>query len=159
MSILFSMFLLQASLASADTSLANPTPAVLPAAISNPETPAPLRKFEKPLQCRIMVLGMSRSGDVTICRTKAAWRELESCRGPTRYCSPEQKAAIAAKHTAFGLSENSRIICRVVSATGSRLRSQQLCMPQREWQRMWDESSSAAFKMQDRSKRVRELGQ
>jgi hypothetical protein len=159
MSIFISIFLLQASLVSADTSLAGPTQARLSVAISNPETQAPFRKIEKALQCRIMVLGLSRSGDVTICRTKAAWRELESCRGPTRYCSPEQKAALAAKHTAFALSENSRIICRLVSATGSRLRSQQLCMPQREWQRMWDDSSFSVFEMQDKSIMGRNFGQ
>lgn len=126
----------------------------LAAAASTPEPKVTIGKIDTPLQCRIMVLGMSRSEDVTICRTKAAWRELESCRGATRYCSPEQKAAIAAKHTAFSLSEDSRIVCRMLSATGSRLRSQQTCLPQREWRRMWDESSSAVLKrIQDHSTR------
>jgi hypothetical protein len=123
----------------------------LSAATSSPQAPFP--KIEKPLQCRIMVAGVSRSGDVTICRTKAAWRELESCRSATRYCSPEQKAALAAKHTAFSLSEDSRIVCRLLTATGSRVRSQQTCMPRREWQRMWDESSAGVRKLQDQSTR------
>ena len=114
---------------------------------------ASLGKIEKPLQCRVMVAGVSRSADITICRTKAAWRELEACRGATRYCSPEQKAAINAKHTAFSLSEDSRIICRLLSATGSRLRAQQTCMPRREWQRMWDDSSSGVRELQDQSTR------
>lgn len=127
----------------------------LSAVISDPAPQAPLGRIETPLQCRIMVPGTSRSEDITICRTKAAWRELDSCRGATRYCSPEQKAAINAKHTAFMLSEDSRIICRMLSATGSRLRSQQACMPRREWQRMWDDSSSAVRKMQDQSIRPR----
>jgi hypothetical protein len=89
--------------------------------------------------CRAMVIGYSRSGDVKICKTKAQWDDFDSCRGPTRYCSAEQKAALSKKHaTAFALSEDSRIVCRIVSATGSRLRSERACLPQREWQRMWD---------------------
>ena len=129
----------------------------LSAVVSDSAPRAPLGKIEKPLQCRIMVAGMSRSEDITICRTKAAWRELDSCRGATRYCSAEQKAAITAKHTAFSLSEDSRIVCRMLSATGSRLRSQQTCMPRREWQRMWDDTSSAVRKMQDQS--IRPVGE
>lgn len=129
----------------------------LAAAVSNPEPQVVLGKIEKPLQCRIMVSGASRSGDISICRTKAAWRELESCRGATRYCSPEQKAALNARHTAFSLSEDSRIVCRLLSATGSRLRSQQTCLPRREWQRMWDENSTAVRKLQDQS--IRPVGQ
>ena len=125
----------------------------LSAAIGAAQPQAPLPTIEKPLQCRIVVAGASRSGDITICRTKAAWRDLESCRSATRYCSPEQKAAMSAKHTAFSLSEDSRIVCRMLSATGSRLRSQQTCMPQREWQRMWDESSYGVRKLQDKSAR------
>lgn len=125
----------------------------LAAAASNPQPQAPFRKIETPLQCRVMVAGASRSQDITVCRTRAAWRDLESCRGATRYCSPEQKAALAAKHTAFSLSEDSRIVCRILSATGSRLRSQRTCMPQREWQRMWDESSYGVRKLQDQSTR------
>jgi hypothetical protein len=122
-------------------------------ASASPLPQVPLGKIETPLQCRIMVAGISKSDDITICRTKAAWRELESCRGPTRYCSPEQKAALRAKHTAFSMSEDSRIICRLMSATGSRLRTQQTCMPQREWRRMWDDSSAGVRKMQDQSTR------
>ena len=129
----------------------------LAAAVSNPEPQVVLGKIEKPLQCRIMVSGVSRSGDISICRTKAAWRALESCRGATRYCSPEQKAALTARRTAFSLSEDSRIVCRLLSATGSRLRSQQTCLPRREWQRMWDENSTAVRKLQDQS--IRPVGQ
>lgn len=120
------------------------------AAVANPAPQQPFRKIEKPLQCRVMVAGTSRSGDITICRTKAAWRELDSCRGVTRYCTPEQKAAMFAKHTAFSLSEDSRIVCRLLSITGSRLRTQQTCMPQREWQRLWDESSEGAARLMNR---------
>ena len=121
----------------------------LAAAVSNPEPQVALGKIEKPLHCRIMVVGASRSGDITICRTRAAWRQLDSCRGATRYCTPEQKAALRAKHTAFSLSEDSRIVCRILSETGSRLRTQQTCLPKREWQRMWDESSYGVRKLQE----------
>lgn len=123
----------------------------LSAAVSSAEPQVPFRKIETPLQCRVMAAGASRSQDITICRTRAAWRDLDSCRGATRYCSPEQKAALSAKHSAFSLSEDSRIVCRLLSATGSRLRSQQTCLPQREWQRMWDEASYGVRKLQDKS--------
>jgi hypothetical protein len=125
----------------------------LSTAVSTPAAQLPLGEIEVPLQCRIMVPGTSRSEDITVCRTRAAWRGLDACRGATRYCSPEQKAAIAAKHTAFPLSEDSRIVCRMLSATGSRLRTQTTCMPRREWQRMWDDTSSAVRKLQDHSTR------
>lgn len=121
-----------------------------PAVIGDSAPPVSIRKIEKPLECRIMVAGVSRSSDITVCKARAAWRELESCKGATRYCSPEQKAAIAAKHTAFVLSEDSRVICRLLSVTGSRLRTQQTCMAQREWQRMWDESRATMGHLQDK---------
>ena len=125
----------------------------LSAAVSSPPAQAPLGKIKVPLQCRIMVPGTSRSEDITVCRTRAAWRQLDACRGATRYCTREQKAALAAKRTAFDLSEDSRIICQMLSATGSRLRVQKTCMPRREWQRLWDDSSSGVRKLQDQSTR------
>lgn len=125
----------------------------LSAAVSNAAPQAQLGKIHTPLQCRVMVPGASRSQDITICRSRAAWRDLDSCRGATRYCSPEQKAALGAKHTAFSLSEDSRIVCRILSATGSRVRSQRTCLPNREWQRMWDETSYGVRKLQDFSTR------
>ena len=101
--------------------------------------------------CRAMIIGASRSGDVSICKTKAQWDDFDSCRGPTRYCGPDQKAALAKKHyTPFALTEDSRIVCRIVSATGSRLRSARACLPQREWQRMWDESRATMGSIQDK---------
>ena len=133
---------------------------VLPAPAETSPAGAQLGEIKKPLECRIIVTGVSRSGDVTICKTRAAWRELALCRGATRYCSPEQKAAIAARHTAFSLSEDSRIICRLLSATGSRLRTQQTCMAQREWQRMWDESRATMGHLQNKqSTRPENFGQ
>jgi hypothetical protein len=106
--------------------------------------------------CRKIVLGTSRSSDVTICKTKAAWAASDACKGPTRYCSPEQKAAMRAKFTAFALTEDSRVICREVKGTGSRLSSAKVCLPNREWQRMWDNGRETTANIQDRfSKQVR----
>ena len=119
------------------------------AAISNPSTEAASRKGMPTLYCRNMVVGASKSGDIAVCRTKAAWADWDSCRGVTRYCSPAQKAAIRAKYTAFALNEDSRIVCRIVIGTGSRLSSRKVCMPQREWQRMWDDSREEARNYQD----------
>ncbi|MCL6684186.1 hypothetical protein [Sphingomonas alba] len=146
MSILFALLLVQAGGGSTGVNNASPQ--------------APLPKIKEPLECRIMVAGVSRSSDITVCKARAAWRELELCKGATRYCSPEEKAAIAAKHTAFSLSEDSRIICRLLSATGSRLRTQQTCMAQREWQRMWDESRATMGHLQNKqSTRPENVGQ
>ncbi len=108
------------------------------------------RKNKPTLYCRKLVVGVSRSSDVTICRTKAAWAAEDSCKGPTRYCSPEQKAAMRAKYTAFALNEDSRVICRIVKGTGSRLSTGEVCLPQREWQRMWDNGRETTSSIQDR---------
>ena len=116
-------------------------------AATSPE--AASRKGMPTMYCRNMVVGASRSSDVSICRTKAAWADWDSCQGPTRYCSPAQKAAMRAKYTAFPLNEDSRIICRILAGTGSRLRSTNVCLPQREWQRMWDNGKEAAHSLQD----------
>lgn len=99
--------------------------------------------------CRNLVIGASRSGDVTICRTKQGWADWDSCRGATRYCSPAQKKAMRAKYTAFPMNEDSRIVCRVLAATGSRLSSAKVCLPQREWQRMWDDGRETTASLQD----------
>ena len=107
------------------------------------------RKGMPTLYCRNMVVGVSRSGDISICKTKAAWADWDSCRGPTRYCSPEQKAAMRARHAAFPLNEDSRIVCRILAITGSRLRSTNVCLSQREWQRMWDTGSETTHTLQD----------
>ena len=108
------------------------------------------RKGMPTLYCRNMVIGVSRSSDVSICKSKAAWSDWESCQGVTRYCSPAQKAAMRAKYTAFPMNEDARIVCRVLAATGSRLSSSKICLPQREWQRMWDDSRETARSIQDR---------
>lgn len=119
------------------------------AAIANIPTEATSRVGKPTLYCRNMVVGASKSGDIAVCKTRAAWADWDSCQGVTRYCSPAQKAAMRAKYTAFALNEDSRIVCRIVNATGSRLSSRKLCMAQREWQRMWDESREETRNYQD----------
>ena len=119
------------------------------AAIANIPTEATSRVGKPTLYCRNMVVGASKSGDIAVCKTKAAWADWDSCQGVTRYCSPAQKAAMRAKYTAFALNEDSRIVCRIVNGTGSRLSSRKLCMAQREWQRMWDESREETRNYQD----------
>ena len=119
------------------------------AAIANLPTEAASRKGMATLYCRNMVVGASKSGDIAVCKTKAAWADWDSCQGVTRYCSPAQKAAMRAKYTAFALNEDSRIVCRIVKGTGSHLSSTKVCLPQREWQRMWDDSREEARNYQD----------
>ena len=131
--------------------------AVTLAAPGSSASPPELDLKNQPVrECRIISEGASRSSDVTICRAKAQWRKRDLCRGVTRYCSPEQKAEMFGKRTAFSLSEDSRIVCRVLLATGSRLSSERVCLPNREWQRMWDDSSSTTLRLQDQSTRVRD---
>ena len=119
------------------------------AAIADIPTEATSRDGKPTLYCRNMVVGASKSGDIAVCKTKAAWADWDSCQGVTRYCSPAQKAAMRAKYTAFALNEDSRIVCRIVNTTGSRLSSRKLCMAQREWQRMWDDSREETRNYQD----------
>ena len=62
------------------------------AAVATTPPEAASRKSLPTLYCRNMVTGASRSGDVAICKTKAAWADWESCQGVTRFCTPAQKA-------------------------------------------------------------------
>lgn len=104
--------------------------------------------------CRALVSGYSRSGDISICRTKAEWARWQNCHRPTVYCEPPQRASLG-PNTPFPLNEDSRVVCRILKVTGSRLSSQRTCLPQREWQRLWDESRSTMGSLQDRfSKRL-----
>ena len=101
--------------------------------------------------CREMGSAASRSQAILICRTRAQWLRAEACSGPTRYCPPKKR--VASLETAFPMNEDSRIVCRRLRVTGTRLTSQQVCLPQREWERMWKDSAAAALKMQDHSTR------
>jgi len=93
----------------------------------------------------------SRNQAIRVCRTRAQWLRMKACNDSTTYCAPKTKLASAAlgRETAFPLNEDSRIICRRMSVTGTRLTSQRTCLPQREWQRMWDESRGTMSALQD----------
>ena len=108
--------------------------------------------------CRELGSAASRNQAIMICRTRAQWQRREACVGATRYCAPVKKVASATfgREAAFPLNEDSRIVCRRLRVTGTRLTSQQACLPQREWERMWKDSAEAALKMQDQSTRVRD---
>lgn len=103
--------------------------------------------------CREMGGAASRSQAVLICRTRAQWRRAEACSGPTRYCPRKTAAALTGPETAFPMNEDSRIVCRRLRVTGTRLTTQQVCLPQREWERMWKDSAAAMLKLQDHSTR------
>lgn len=120
------------------------------------ETTAPAKQAT--LICRPVVVGVARSGDVKICRTKAEWRRAEGCTGATRYCK-RKNGDVLGRQTAFALSEDNRIVCRTLKATGSRLFAHRMCLPNREWARMFVDSSDTTRKMQDQSTRARDLGQ
>jgi hypothetical protein len=112
-------------------------------------TPAPMTeapRFKGPaLQCREIGSAASRSQALVVCRTKAQWQRAENCNGATRYCAPKKS------QTAFTMNEDSRIVCRRLRVTGTRLSYQNTCLPQREWERMWKESAAHTLKLQDYS--------
>lgn len=132
----------------------------LAAAMSSPTTTPATTAKQPTLYCREVIEGPSASQSLKICRTKAQWQRHDSCNGSvTRYCEARRKAALPAgatvgEQTAFALSEDSRIVCRVMSITGTRVRQSQVCLPKREWDRMWQDASRNTFKAQDWSKLV-----
>jgi hypothetical protein len=106
--------------------------------------------------CREIGSAASRSQAVMICRTRAQWRRIESCNSATRFCPSTKRLASlgAGRETAFPLNENSRIACRYLRVTGSRLSTQKTCLPQREWERMWKDSAQTMRDLQDQSTRI-----
>jgi hypothetical protein len=120
-----------------------------------PESATPKKAETK--YCREMGNASSRLYAVKVCKTRAQWRRWENCHGSsTRYCTPKKKAvqtAALGRETAFPLNENSRIVCREVKETGTRIVVQQTCLPKREWDRMWIENSEGLRDLQgDHSK-------
>ena len=103
--------------------------------------------------CREMGGAGSRSEAIKICRTHEEWLAWDGCHGATRYCTPQMRAAMAGRETAFPMNEDSRIICRKLTMTGTRLKTVKACLAKREWDRMWQESADETRKLQDFSKR------
>lgn len=108
---------------------------------------APPQRTQPTKYCREVNNASSRLYSVKVCRTRAEWRRWEACHGSvTRYCTPKKVTATASslgRQTAFPLNENSRIICRPLKVTGTRIVTQEVCLPKREWDRMWVETSEA----------------
>lgn len=103
--------------------------------------------------CREMNNASSRLYAMKVCRTRAEWRRWEACHGSvTRYCTPRKKTpanlASLGRETAFPLNEDSRILCRDLKETGTRIIVHQICLPKREWDRMWTDTSEAVRKLQ-----------
>ena len=59
-------------------------------------------------------------------------------------------AAPPAAPTPFTNLDDAKIVCKTVMGTGSRLNTQRLCMPRREWQRMWDNGKETTAGLQDK---------
>ncbi|HEV2044399.1 MAG TPA: hypothetical protein VGR05_06940 [Sphingomicrobium sp.] len=98
--------------------------------------------------CREMGGAASRSQAILICRTRAQWARRDACDGPTRYCPPKKR--VASLETAFPMNEDSRIICRQLRVTGTRLTSVKTCLPQREWDRMYANTQGDMQELQDK---------
>ena len=110
-------------------------------------------KNEPTRYCRELGSASSRSEAIRICRTRAQWLKWDGCHGATRYCPPKKRVALTSglpgRETAFPLNEDSRIICRKLSVTGSRLKAISTCLPQREWQRMYDNTQTEIKELQN----------
>lgn len=121
-------------------------------------TPAASLAGQPTRYCREFGSAPSRSQAIMICRTKAQWARTDACTGATRYCAPRKQTASLSppgKMTAFPLNEDSRILCKVAKITGSRLRSTNICLPMREWDRLHANSKEEVSDMQDHySKRL-----
>lgn len=123
-------------------------------AVSEPlPTPAASLAGQPTRYCRELGSAASRSQAVMICRTKAQWSRSERCSGVTTYCTPRKRLASLSgelgRATAFPLNEDSRILCKVMKMTGSRLRSTTMCLPKREWDRMHANSKEEMNDLQD----------
>ena len=62
------------------------------------------------------------------------------------------QAATSAPSSATPVPPNDdrKMVCRNMQGTGSRLNTQRVCLPKREWQRMWDESRTTMSSLQDK---------
>ena len=58
-------------------------------------------------------------------------------------------SALPDQATAFLASDDSRIVCRKLRITGSRLRSSMTCMANREWRRMYDDTQTEMKELQN----------
>ena len=116
-------------------------------------TPAASLAGQPTRYCRELGTAASRSQAIMICRTRAQWQRRDSCQGATRYCTPRKRVAslsgLPPGLTPFPLNEDSRILCKVVKMTGSRLYSTNVCLPKREWDRMHDNSKEEVSDLQD----------
>ncbi len=117
--------------------------------------PAAAQKDEPALVCRELGSASSRSEAIRICKTRAQWLERDACTGPTRYCAPVKRVAMIA----FPMDENSRIICRKLSVTGTRLKTISTCLPQREWDRMHSNGREEVSELQDNYSKLPNRGQ
>jgi hypothetical protein len=133
------------SLMLASIFIASETVAAQPAVAAKQET----------LICRPIIAGVARSSDVTICKTKAQWWRHDACRGVTRYCERKKTGQQLGHQTAFALTDDAQIVCRIVKPTGSRLANQKVCLPKREWQRMWEQGNESARSLQQQSIKIR----
>jgi hypothetical protein len=125
--------------------------AVASSVSAQPATPT--LKGEPTRICREMNNASSRLYATKVCRTRAEWRRWEACHGSvTRYCTPKKKTSVEVaslgRETAFPLNEDSRIICRPLKETGTRIVVHETCLPKREWDRMWTDTSEAVRKLQ-----------
>ena len=126
----------------------------LAAAASGPaSTIDPALKKEPTRICREMNNASSRLYSSKVCRTRAEWRRWEACHGSvTRYCTPTKRMTVETaslgRETAYPLNEDSRMICKDLKETGTRIIVHHTCMPKREWDRMWADNSEGVRKLQ-----------
>lgn len=127
------------------------------AAANDPLPPHAAVAAKEPTRyCRAAVSSKQRHGYL-ICRTRADWARWEECNRATRYCAPRSLPAgvtIGKSNTAFPLNDSSKILCRPVRVTGTRLVTQEICLPKREWARLHTDTREGVLKLQEHSTRA-----
>jgi hypothetical protein len=58
-------------------------------------------------------------------------------------------APATATQPAASLPDDSKIVCKTITPTGSRLGGERICLPKREWRRLHDTGQEATRDMQD----------
>jgi hypothetical protein len=133
MSLLMSLFLLQAATAAAPADVTKAAAA-----------PAQAHKY-----CRDMLVSSSRLGAIRVCKTKAAWQRWERCHSATRYCPPPRQQTV----TVASLPGD-KLICKYLKTTGSRIEQQKICATKRQWELTELETQETIRDRQNQSRRV-----
>ena len=113
------------------------------------ETPATamVRPETEAMSCRDMSMSNSRLDRVTVCKSRAEWRQWDLCHTSVpRDCTIKKKTVRVA-----GLSPSEKLVCKTFRETASRIGQRRFCATKREWQLVEVESQDAIRNRQSQS--------